>query len=341
MFTTPQTADEILKEMWEYQSLDLGRHYLTDDAWDANLDASVVVKHGDGAWRLYVDGAAYGEPFPDRISACQSGHELIATEVDVQARAMARHDVPADLWEAGVVATQFRHRQNRDLTMYHSTGRWFVILGQCPFGQYSSAREASIALLKAPPIDPASIRLLETIYGRSAGYVCHLQDMETLAEVERQGFVSITETEGKSPSPVALLTEKGRAAVNADPRGLALTLRDIILANAQDDVQRSEWNRYFSVGSYEGNGRNLQEALAAGLELHMDVVESEPNELCIKANGTFRNGQSARDMTIMLLCPHWTDQDMVESATALINTILNRHDALVTEAQRLEDKMAA
>ncbi len=221
MFSTPRTADEILKEMWEYQSLDLGRHYLADDAWDANRDASVVVKHGDGAWRLYVDGAAYGEPFPDRISACQAGHELIATEVEVQARAMARHDVPVDLWEAGVVATQFRHRQNRDVTMYHSTGRWFVILGQCPFGQYSSAREASIALLKDPPIDPASIRLLETIYGRSSGHVCQLQDMETLAEIGRQGFVSITGTEDNSTSPVALLTEKGRAAINADPRGLA------------------------------------------------------------------------------------------------------------------------
>ncbi len=32
---------------------------------------------------------------------------------------------------------------------------------------------------------------------------------------------------------------------------------------------------------------------------------------------------------------------MVESATSLINTIFDRHDALVTEAQRLEDKMAA
>ena len=340
MVSEPKTVDEIVKEMWEHQSLDLGRHYLTDEAWDANRDTSVVVKHSAGAWRICVDRTFQGESFSDRISAVEAGYSMIATEVEVQARAMKRHGVPEDLWEAGATVTQFRHRQNRDITMYHSSGRWFPMIGQCPLNQYSSAREASLAVQEKPPINTAYIRLLEAIYSCFSGFRCCSQDMETLAELERQGFVSVTSPEDET-SPVAVLTGIGRAAIDADPRGLPLTLRDIILADAQGDLQRSEWNRYLGVGSYEGNGRSLNEALAAGLELHMDIIDSEPNELCVKANGTFRSGVLARDLTIMLLCPHWTDADMVESATALINTIIDKRDALVTEAQRLEDKIAA
>jgi hypothetical protein len=266
---------------------------------------------------------------------------LIATEVDLQARAMERHEVSSDVWERGSSSTQFRHRENRDLTMFYSAGRWLVMLGHYPFGEYASALDATAFLQENPPINARVIKLLEAIYSRSVGYSGYERDMDDLIDMEHQGLITLSTPDDESVVPLAFLTEMGRNAMDADPRGLALSLRDIILEHAKDDIQRSEWNRYIGVGSYEANGQNLQEALASGLDFHMDVVDSDPNELCIKANGTYKNGHSARDLTIMLFCPHWTDPDLVESATALINTILTHRDALVTEAQRLNNHLAA
>lgn len=341
MVPRQRTSDEVLKEMWEYQSLDLGRHYLSDVAWDTSRDSAVTVKHADGTWHVCIDGSFYGEPFPDRMSACQAGHLLIATEKDVHARAVVRHNVPTDMWERGSSATQFRHKHNRDLAMYYSGGIWFVILGQYPLGRYESASDATSFLRESPPIDPDLIRLLEAIYPRSAGYPCYGRDMDYITSIEKLGLISLTVGEVYGNLPLAFLTDKGRAAMDSDSRGLSLSLRDIIFTDAQNDIQRLEWNRYFGVGGFEENGRNLQEALVSGLELHMDIVESDPKEICIKANGTYKNGHSVRDLTIMLFCPHWSEPNLVESATALINSILDHHDVLIAEAQRLDSATTA
>jgi hypothetical protein len=341
MISTQTAMDDALTKMWEYQPLDLGRYFLTDIAWDTNRNSSITVKHSDGQWWLNVDEIPHGLPFADRLAATEAGYLLIATEVDVYARALARHNVSTDFWERGASVTLFRCKRNNDLSMYHLGGTWHVILGHHHYGKYASATDATSSIEDNPPIEPRLIRLLEDIYPHVNGYPYHAQDECSLNTMQTQGLVALSPAEDDETFLLAFLTAEGRAAMDADPRGLPLSLRDIVLESAQDDLQRGEWSRYFGIGSYEDNARNLQEALESGLELYADVADSDPNELCIKATGTFNSGHSAQDLTIMLFCPHWTDAALVESATALINAILERRDALVAEAQRLAKSVTA
>lgn len=309
-------------------------------AWNADLPQpdyagfsmlptrKLVVSHDGALWRMTVDGETVGAGHAALEHALKAGADLHeGAKASLCASMFEASGLSQKEWTFDRMFVSVADSQDWIIPPRHGSGSWTPCVGNIVLPASQTAVEAASDLRAFPHVQSRQLAMLETAYAWPEGlhFDPHDKGWEQLCE---DGLA--TASEG-----VLRLTEAGIAALDGDPRGLPLAARELIFEAGIPDglpedraATRRSWNDWIGSYRFGGMGRQLREAFENGYELWVDVIDSDPQEICIRGSGVTPSGASlSHGSAIALFAPSWSRE--ADESHLLATAIVDCREALV------------
>lgn len=314
--------------------IECGDSFLSFEDWLAGKRTSISVKAKSDGWRILGDGSPLDHPaFPESNEALAQAFKMQgeATRTLIE-KTYAHAGLDPAEWDFKTSLGYFQSKADSSVFVSIDNGRWRASAGTFSVTDHPTAQAALDELKASPVLASQELWVLEQICGHLDGAPCfpgEIYDYQPLAD---KGWISLTEN---GDHKIARLLPSGIEAMDNDPRTMPQALKEIILAEAeQDEGMRREWNNFLSVYHNPDNPIQLLEAFTQGWDLSAAFVDSEPCEICVKADSR-RNeaGPLVRNLTVALFSPTWADDN--SASQKLAEAIARKQNVLVEAARAL------
>lgn len=318
--------------------------FMSDEDWFKSASTRITVSSRDGNHVVCFNEHETPLKFAKFEDAIKAAYE-VAHEKDYEIKKMLEEHYKLDFskWKyLGNGLQTFSLIGDGAVSLSFFRSEWSVRLDGVEVAKGKDIDAVLSQYEAAAYLDSCSLRLLDSLYAYNGSYYTEDLNEPYFQALLDRGAVSFTIVD-ENYLPVAVLEEKGKDLLNADPRTLHTDLRDVILREAKDKDERVELNGYMSVsglGLFSNNGRALYAALLEGLEFEGGYAANEPFEIALKGNGETKDGALVRDQNIMLMCPAWDKSENTQCANRMVSTIIRKRDDLIEVARRLENPVS-